>query len=313
MPELPWHNGDEVVQRPQNTDTNLPRAVSPYSPLTTHTPKSHTLPQLFIYKMVGEPPAFWENTSVPGLYRLKSACSTVVEVPDFNRDGQRPSESTQTPGVKCAGCLQEATGPEGSIVLTHRDCWWWWIDPEVPKTKVNSGDLLRSYLICITEGKKRPCLSHKKWNHRLFSYNLQILNLFNNPEPFKWKEALNSPASITNIVNILLSLSQRDVKLLIRINLHWQTGKTMTYWVLLNLVSWLILIPRNLAHHWCIRQSGGYWRSKEKSSFDLGQPHRTSKGPQTFSMVVSPFLEWMCEKDIFSNLINFLIDSLEID
>lgn len=71
------------------------------------------------------------------------------------------------------------------------------------------------------------------------------------------KEMLNRPsASQLNTMNIL-SLFQRDMKLLIKITLHWRTGNIMTHGVLLNAGSSLILIPRNLAHHWGIRQSGG--------------------------------------------------------
>ena len=65
MPELLWHNVDEVGQRPQNMDIC-------YLPLLTlnHTPTSHALHQVLINTKVREAPALCLNISVPGIYKL---------------------------------------------------------------------------------------------------------------------------------------------------------------------------------------------------------------------------------------------------
>lgn len=134
MPELLWHHVD-VVQRSQKTEIHLTYTISPYSPLH-HTSKRHFLLQVLIRAKVGEAPAFWENISVPRLYRLESTCPTAIEVvgPWFQQKGRGQCQYPNTQG-QVSWVTGRRMGQHN--VLTHRESWWWLTDTKVPKIKVN--------------------------------------------------------------------------------------------------------------------------------------------------------------------------------
>lgn len=89
--------------------------------------------------------------------------------------------------------------------------------------------------------------------------------------------------------------------------MHWRKGDTITYWILLNVESWLFLIPRNLGH-W-----QGLSVGMEANGSQTKNQILTHVSLTEYPRDLRPFSEWMFRIHTFSNKINFLIDFLEID
>lgn len=155
-------------------------------------------------------------------------------------------------------CQRQGGQSSNQNHLTHADLWCWLVIRGDPRTEI-TGSLLNSSLICINRkllGQVNKKSNSNDKNRESWPLS-QLLDLsqFVDPEPLEWRGGWDSfdegPEDVIRNVDCCCfsQLSPKYPMAFTGVTVHWEKWNNQTLQGLLDTVSELTLIPRDLKHH----------------------------------------------------------------